>query len=49
MQFLNEMVEESANVMPRYKNTQGKYDRRLQIFESSHVEDRMHFSLQLKP
>lgn len=27
----------------------GKYDRSLQIFESFQVEERTHFSLQLKP
>lgn len=43
------MVEEGANVMPRYNNTQGKYDRSLHIFESFQVEERMHFPLQLKP
>lgn len=43
------MVEEIAGVMPRYNNTQGKYDKSLQIFENFHVEEGMHFYLQLKP
>ena len=40
---------ESMNVMHVCDNTQGKYDKSLEIFESFHVKSSMHFLLRLKP